>query len=475
MTVRWLYPSLLAILATGCSMAPRYTTPVPPVPQAFPERPAEQGPDVTELRWQDFYADPHLRQVLELAVNHNRDLRIAVLNTEKARAYYRIQRSALLPTVNLTGMELRERLPASVSGLGQPTVPSEFGVTAGITAWEIDFFGRIQSLKQQALEQFLGTEQAQRTALLSLRAEVANAYLTLAGDQETLQMAKDTLDSQRTTHKLVQRRLDVGSGSAIDVRRAQISLDSAQVDVANYTRLVALDRSNLDLLVGAPVPAELLPDKLSQAPLRQDFTLGLPALALTRRPDVLMAENQLKAANANIGAARAAFFPNISLTTNFGTMDSQLSGPFKSGSRSWTFSPQINLPIFDYGARRAHLKVSKADRDIYLAPYTKAIQVAIKEVSDALVQRDTLRDQGVAQQALTEATAATYQLVKARYDVGIDGSLSMLDAQRSLWTAQQALIAIRRTELSNLVTLYKVLGGGSGVAEPAPWAPTGKP
>jgi len=458
MTARRLQLSLLAALAlTGCSMAPRCAAPAPPVPGAFPGPPAAaSGTPAAELDWKAFYADPRLQRVLELALANNRDFRIAGLNIEKAGAYYQIQRAALLPKVNAGGSYYRGSVPAAEAGLAPG-----LSATVGITAWELDFFGRLTSLKQEALQNYLATEEAQRAARAALLAQVANGYLTLAGDQESLKLAQATLESQSSTFDMVQRRFLVGAGSEIDARRAQISLESARVDLASYTRMVALDRSTLDLLVGAPVPPELIPESLGAiAPLREDFTVGLPSEVLLRRPDILMAEDQLKAANADIGAARAALFPSITLTTIAGTSGGSLNAMFRPGSSYWVFYPQINLPIFDAGARRANLRVSKAQREICVAQYEKAIQAAFKEVRDALALRETLGQQRAAQAALAGAAESTYRLATARYDVGMDGSLSVLDAQRTANAAQQGLIALRQAEAGNLVTLYKALGGG---------------
>lgn len=457
MNVRLRYPAFLAILVlTGCSMAPKYTAPAPPVPATFPSAPAGAGTAAAETGWKDFYTDPRLQKVLEMALANNRDLRIAALNTQKAGAYYRIQRAALLPTVNAGATYYRGSVVATALG-----VPPGIGATVGISAWEVDFFGRLTSLKEEALQNYLGTEEAQRAAQVSLLAQVANGYLVLAGDLESLELAQGTVDSQYSSHDLIQRSFLVGSGSEIDVRRAQVSLENARVDLANYTRMVALDRSTLDLLVGASVPPELLPESLSAlSPLRADFAVGTPSEVLLRRPDILMAEDQLKAANADIGAARAALFPSITLTTAAGTYGSSLDAMFRPGSNYWLAYPELNLPIFDWGARRANLQVSKTQREIYVAQDQKAIQTAFKEVRDALVQRDTLHQQEVAQAALAEATEATCRLAQARFQVGMDSSLSVLDAQRTSNAAQQGLIALRQVEAGNLVTLYKALGGG---------------
>lgn len=457
-----------ALAMAGCvSMAPKYRVPEPPLPKAWPEGPSYKaasgetpGPPAADIAWQDFYVDARLRKVLDLALRNNRDLRIAALNTDKARAYYRIQRAELLPTVSAVGYGSKQRLPASVSGTGQSIIAEQYAANLGISAWELDFFGRVRSLKNRALEQYLATEQARHSAQISLLAEVANVYLTLAADRESLKLTQETLVSQEDSYKLTHRRFEVGASSELDSYRSQISVETARGDVARYTRLVAMDENALRLLVGSAVPLEWLPDVLGGVTSLKDITPGLPSEVLTRRPDILMAENQLKAANANIGAARAAFFPRISLTTNIGTMDSELSGLFKSGSDAWVFSPQIVLPIFDMGARRANLKVANTDRDIYVAQYEKAIQVAFKEVADALAQRGTLDDQLTAQEALTKALEGTYRLASARYNAGIDGYLGVLDAQRSLYAAQQGLITLRRAKYGNLITLYKALGGG---------------
>jgi multidrug efflux system outer membrane protein len=399
--------------------------------------------------------------VLDLALRNNRDLRIAALNTEKARAFYRIQRAQLLPAVNAAGQGFKERLPASVSSTGRSMVVEQDSATVGISAWELDFFGRVRSLKNQALEQYLATEQAQDSARISLLGATSSLYLTLAADQAGLKLAQETLVSQDASSRLIQQRFELGISSEIDAQRARIGLETARGDVARYTRAVALDRNALDLLVGAPVPAELLPASLDLAASLKEVSPGLPSEVLARRPDIAAAEHQLKAANANIGAARAAFFPRISLTASTGSMASELSGLFKGGSDTWTFAPQVVLPIFDTGARRANLKVAHADRDIALAQYEKTIQTAFREVADALAQRGTLDDQLAAQGALVEALDRTYQLATERYKAGLDGYLSVLDAQRSLYAAQQGLIALRLARAANQVTLYKVLGGGT--------------
>jgi multidrug efflux system outer membrane protein len=452
---------VLLLALTGCvSLAPKYRTPALPVPTAWPEPAAgPANPAATELPWQDFYADPKLRQVQELALQNNRDLRIASLNTEKARAYYRIQRAELLPAVSAVGNVSR----IGTSSDSTKTV-TEYTVGLGVSAWELDLFGRIRSLKDRALEQYLASEQARRGARISMLGEVANIYLTLAADRESLKFAQQTLSGQETSIRLIRRRFEVGASSELDVHRAQVTLETARGDAARLTSIVAQDRNALELLVGTQVPAEWLPEALGGIAAFQDVTPRLPSEVLTSRPDILQAENQLKAANANIGAARAAFFPRISLTAGIGTASSELSGLFKSGSGTWAFAPQVVLPIFDMGARSANLQVAKADRDITLAQYEKAIQVAFREVADTLSQRANLDEQLAAQEALVKALQGTHRLATARYQAGVDGYLGVLDAQRSLYAAEQGLIALRRARSANRITLYKVLGGGDATA-----------
>jgi multidrug efflux system outer membrane protein len=319
----------------------------------------------------------------------------------------------------------------------------------------------VQSLKDQALAQYLATEQARRTVQISLVAEVAGNYLNLAADRERLHLAQATLTAQQSSYQLIQRRLAMGIASELDLQQAQTQVDTARVDIARYTALTALDENVLNLVVGSPVPAELLPKTLSETLTAvKDLPPGTPSEVLLRRPDILRAENQLQGYNANIGAARAAFFPRVTLIGSIGVGSDELSGLFSSGSGAWAFAPDISLPIFDGGSRWARLTVAEVDRDIAVAAYEKAIQTAFREVADALARRGTIDDELAAQQSLTDATAARYRLSQARYDKGVDSYLAVLDSQRSLYSAQQGLITTRLSRLSNMVTLYKVLGGG---------------
>ncbi|MBW8845467.1 MAG: AdeC/AdeK/OprM family multidrug efflux complex outer membrane factor [Burkholderiales bacterium] len=450
-----------ALLLAGCAnLAPRYERPDAPVPDRYPQA-THAAAAAPNLGWQTFFADNRLRGLIELALSNNRDLRVAVLNIAQARAQYRIQDAAALPTVNAGASGTATRTPASLSGAGVAMTGHQYGATVGVSAYELDLFGRVRSLSNQALEQFMATEEARRSAQISLVAEVATAYLTWAADLERLKLARDTLHSQGESHALTRRRYELGSASALTLRQEQMSVDSARADVARYAGLVAQDRNALALLLGAPVPDELAPDSLGgQLDALPDLPAGLPSDLLLRRPDLLQSEHRLKAATANIGAARAAFYPRISLTGSAGSGSADLSGLFKGGSGTWTFMPQISLPIFDGGSNQAMLDGAVAGRDIALAQYEQAIQAAFREVADALAQRDALGGQLEAQQSLVEASGEALKLSDARFARGVDSYLNVLDAQRSWYGARQALIGLRLSRLANAVTLYKALGGG---------------
>jgi len=465
-----LTPLALAVstLLAGCSLMPAYERPAAPVPAQFDGAGAQadaQSVPVADIGWRAVFTDPKLQQVIELALDNNRDLRVAALNIDQAWAQYRVQRADLAPGVDLGGSGNGSRTPGDLSATGQPLVAHSYSATLGISAYELDLFGRVRSLKEQALQQFLSTTEAQRSTHISLIAQVATAYLTLAADQDLLRLAQDTLTSQGESYRLQQRSFELGAASALTLRQAQTTVESARVDVERYTAQVAQDRNALRLLAGTEVPSDLLPTALpdsasADANILASIPAGLPSELLQRRPDILQAERTLQAANANIGAARAAFYPSISLTASAGSASAGLSGLFKGGSGSWSFAPSISLPIFDGGRNRANLDVAKVQRDIDVATYEKAIQTAFREVSDALAERGTLGRQLQAQQALVDASADSYRLSQARFERGVDSYLGALDAQRTLYSAEQTLIDTRLSRFTNLVTFYKALGGG---------------
>ncbi len=458
---------LIVGLLAGCMLAPEYTRPASPVPAGWPTGAAYQEtkaaaptPAAKELPWREFFTDRRLQEIIGIALNNNRDLRLAALNAERARALYGIQRAELLPIVNAAGIGSKNRVPADLSSTGSATTNERYDVQLGISAWEIDFFGRIRSLKDRALDEYLATDQARRSALILLVSATARSYTVLAADRENLKTAIATLEAQASTYKLIRKQYDLGIVSGLDLRRSQSQVDGARVEVARWTQVAAQDENALNLLAGSLLPPALLPADLGSITLPAEVAVGLSSEILLQRPDVLAAEHRLKAANANIGAARAAFFPRISLTTAIGTASADLSGLFKSGSGTWLFAPQIAVPIFDARTWSAY-DVTKADREIAVAQYEKAIQTAFREVADALAVRGTVEMQIAAQQSLVDAVAETYRLSQVRYTLGLDSYLGVLDAQRSLYGVQQGLITLHAARHTNLVTLYTVLGGGS--------------
>ena len=455
---------ILMVLLAGCTLAPKYDRPEAPVPKTWPSGPSyqdtKQAPQASQLPWRDFITDPRLREVVAVALANNRDLRVTGLNVEKAKAMFGISRATLLPIVNATGNWYQERVPADLSSSGNIYTAEKYSVNLGLAAWEIDFFGRIRSLKDAALEQYLATDEARRSAQILLVATVTQAYLALAADREALQLVASTLEAQEAAYNMIRKRHEVGMASELDLRRSQTQVETARGDVARYTQLVAQDENGLNLLVGSSVRPDLLPRDLSGVTLPRDISAGLSSDVLLGRPDVLAAEHFLKAANANIGAARASLFPRISLTTSFGTASADLSGLFKGGSDVWTFAPQIVTPIFDPRLWYAY-DVTKIEKEISIAQYEKSIQTAFREVADALAEKGTVSRRVTAQQSLVDAMAVVYRLSEMRYEKGIDSYLSVLDAQRSLYGAQQGLILLRLASVNNIVTLYKTLGGGA--------------
>jgi multidrug efflux system outer membrane protein len=449
-------------------MAPKYVQPAAPVPTTLSSSSAAQPKEnataqkaLPDIPWKEFFVDPQLRKVIAQALDNNRDLKVAALTIERYRALYQIQSSDQLPKINASAGASIQRVPQDFSATGSAMTTHQYTVGVGLLSYELDMFGRVQSLKDQALEQYLATNQAKRSVQISLVSQVAAAYLTLAADRERLKLAKETMESQQQSYKLISSRFDSGVSSSLDLNQAKTSVEAARIDAARYTAQVSQDENALNFVVGSPVPAELLPQSLSETlTALKEVPAGLSSEVLLRRPDILQAEGQLKAANANIGAARAAMFPRITLVSSAGFGSTELSGMFKSGAFAWSFAPSISLPIFDGGSNKANLKATEVNRDIMVAQYEKAIQTAFREVADAFAQQSTIDELTNAQKSFTDATAERYVLSQARFDKGVDSHLNVLDSQRSLYSAQQSLISVRLTRLSNLVTLYKVLGGG---------------
>ena len=476
----------LAAMLAGCSFIPPYQQPAAPVASQWPAPSGADPTDATraaaDLPWQDFVQDPALRELVELALQNNRDLRVAVQNIEQARAQYQIQRAAQLPALTGSLSEQRTVPNANADANGQPKVSSLYTLGVGISSWELDFFGRVAALKDVALSSYLATEEALKTTQMSLIANVITAGLQLKSDTELLGLAERTLATREQSLQLTQLRLDNGAATALDQQLAQSQVANAQAARAQQQRLRAQDINALTLLVGQPLPERLLPAVPAAAapapqpdlaqmasvpapvaalPAFAPVPAGLPSDLLLRRPDIRAAEQQLIGANANIGAARANFFPRITLTASVGRVSTDLDGLLGSGGTgAWTFAPSISLPIFDGGRNQANLDVAKAGRAIAVAQYEKAIQSAFREVADALAGRATLMDQLDALQAQATSERERYRLTDLRYRNGVASHLDLLDAQRSLFSIEQALAQGQLAERSNEVLLYKALGGG---------------
>lgn len=485
--------SLLGLVATtllaGCNLAPSYERPALPVATQWPIGSAAQLNDSAQapaalIAWPNYFTDPDLQRLIKIALQNNRDLRISALQVEQARAQFQIRRADQFPNLNATGTASRA---VSVPG-GNPA--SNFNVGLGVAAWEIDFFGRVANLKEQALAQYLASEEGRNAAQISLVAAVANSWLRLIADQELLDLAKQTAKARKESSALMRLRLENGVTSELDYRQTESLAEAANVALAQAQRQRMQDENALVLLLGQALPAEVSQNieaahfannadcananykakenqgtqqvRLDNPNMLTTLPAGLPSDLLTLRPDIRQAEQQLIAANANIGAARAAFFPRISLTAQLGSASNELSGLFESGSEVWSIVPQLTLPIFDAGRNRANLSTARAGRDIAVAQYEKSIQTAFREVADTLAGQATWGEQLRAQEAQAEAEKVRLDLSNLRYENGVTSYLDLLDAQRASFTAQQAVVAVRLAQLQNKVDLYKVLGGGSG-------------
>ncbi|HEX9050246.1 MAG TPA: efflux transporter outer membrane subunit [Anaeromyxobacter sp.] len=456
----------LATAFAGCTLAPRYRRPEAPVAPAFPAAAAAGAgaPAAADLGWRDVFGDPRLQALVALALERNRNLRVATLNVELVRAQYRIQRAAELPTLIGQGGGTVQRVPASLSPSGKVIHHAEaWSVGAAVTGFELDLWGRVRSLSDAALEQWFATDEARRSAQLSLVAEVANQYLASRALDAEVALARSTLETVSASAALTRRAAEAGRVADIDLRTAESQVATARFNVAAAEQQRALAQDGLELLVGGPIPATLPePIPLDAQPVVADLPAGIPSEVLVRRPDVLAAEHALRAANANIGAARAAFFPRIALTGTAGTASNELSGLFGAagGAAAWSFTPSITLPIFAGGALRANLDAAEVRKSIQIAQYEGAIQGAFREVADALVSRGWLEQQLEAQTARVAAEQERFRLSDRRYRAGIDSYLTVLTAQRDLFAAQQQLIQTRLSSLANRVALYKALGGG---------------
>ena len=457
----------IAVAGTGCAtLEPRLPEAQPQIPQSWPVPENGITPSATavgEVGWRDVLVDPRLERVVAQALENNRDLRVAMLNVERARAQYRIQRAERVPAVGANVAMER-------TGGDAPTTDS-FTASAGLASFELDLFGRVRNLSEAALQQYFAQEENRRAAQISLISTVANAWMALAADQSLLAIAEDTLRAQEASLRLTERRHELGAVSGLVLAQAQTQVETARADQARYRGQVEQDRHALDLLAGSPVPAGDLPQGFDDGLVAMTaLPGGVPSDLLLRRPDIQASEHALRSANANIGAARAAFFPSIKLTGAAGSMSGEFSSLFDGGTRFWRFAPQISIPIFQGGALKANLGVATANRDIALANYEKAIQTGFREVADAISLSRTLADQRAAAERLLTAAQRAEQLSKARYDAGYDSYLTLLDAQRTRYAAQQGLVAARLAEQANRMTLYSAMGGGwdGGTATPTP-------
>ncbi|MCK8458522.1 MULTISPECIES: efflux transporter outer membrane subunit [Sphingomonas] len=470
----------------GCNLAPKYARPELSVPVATPVGPAYAATDAAgaimpaDTSWEVFFTDDRLRRVIRTALENNRDLRVSVANVAQARAQYRVQRADLFPTLAANGGATYQQSPFGVVGGGTGGGTGGTGGTGGgaggavssgradiysanvgVSAWEIDLFGRVRNLTQAQQEQYFAAEENRNAAQVSLIAEIATQWLTMAADQDRLKIARDTERAFGQTVKLTQDRFRIGIASELEVRQASTSYDQARSDIAEATTLIAQDQNALNLLAGTTLTADMLPARLEEtSPTLENLPANLPSEVLLRRPDIASAEHQLIAANANIGAARAAFFPNISLTAAFGTISLGLSNLFGSGTQNWSVAPSVSQTLFDFGRNKGNLRYAQATRDAAVATYEKSIQTGFREVADALARRGTIGAQLTAQTSLRDNAAGAFKLSELRFRAGIDAFLNTLDSQRSLYTAQQSLLAARLTRDSNAVELYRALGGG---------------
>jgi len=465
---------LVLMIMTGCAMSPEYQRPELPVTDTWPRgnaypAPAEQTKTATasnamvsDIAWKDYFKSQHLKALIERTLENNRNLRVAVLTIEQAKAAYRIQRTDSLPTIAGKGSAARTGLPEDLSATGNSSTSSLLTANLSMTAYELDFFGRVTSLNQAALETYLATEEAALNTRIALIAEVSDAYMAYLAYTKLLLLTKETLTAQQATFSVVQQQYEIGSTAQLDLAQAMTSVESARVSIALYTRLTAQAKNAIVLLAGSGVEDILDNNEtIDTIQFMDDIPPGLPATILLARPDIKRAEHRLKAANADIGAARAALYPSISLTGSFGLASDSLSALFASGAAyAWNFAPSVSIPIFNRDGLNANLDSALASEKMAVAEYEAALQTAFREVADQLAARGTFQYQLTAQNALVDASQSAFELSNARYQNGIDNFLTVLDSQRSLFSAQRDAVIVKQAYLSNLVTLYKVLGGG---------------
>ncbi|ASM52116.1 outer membrane protein [Pseudoalteromonas espejiana DSM 9414] len=455
--------AITLVILSGCQLAPEQQNLALPVPDAYASD--AEAASAQQLHWQQFFNDEKLQKLIGLSLEHNKDMQIAALNVQRVRGLYQIEDSALYPSLDLNGSGTRQRLPADLSSTGEAAISSQYSATVGITSYELDIWGKVRNQSEQALQNLYTTELTQYSTQISLIAELVNAWLNYATDLQLLELAKETLTSQQESLSLTQKSFDLGATSAITLEQLKSTVATAKVDIATYKRLLKRDKSALDLLVGQPISSDLLPTKsLTNLLDLPEIPVGLPSDLLAQRPDIKAAEHALLAANANIGIARAAFYPSISLTANAGSASSDLSGLFDSGSGTWSFVPSVSLPIFNMGRNQANLDVAKADQEIAVATYQQKIQTAFRETADALADREGYKEQLSALDMLISSRQITYDLSKMRYEKGADSYLQVLDAQRTWYSAQQQLITGQQAYLASQINLYKALGGGWNTA-----------
>lgn len=450
--------SLMVIALAGCSFAPSYERPAAPIPGTWSAPASPGAATATALQWENFVTDERLRTRIAKALANNRDLRQALLNVQAARAAYRVQRADQLPAASAQANSSRQRQPADLSGTGSATVQSNYQVNAGLMAFELDLFGRVQSLSEAAQMEYLATQEATRSVQISLIAEVIQASLSQDSARQRKALALRTVQAREKEWQLVSERHKAGTASRLDEQEAQGLVELARTDIERFERELGQADNALSWLVGdGLVQAE---SELSSTPLVQEIAAGMPSDLLAQRPDIRAAEYQLRSRNASIGAARAAFFPRISLTGSYGSASAGLSGLFGGAQRTWSFMPQISLPIFDGGRNQANLELAQLRKDMAVATYERSIQTAFREVSDALVAVETLRREESARQRLVQTSANTRRLAELRYRAGVDSHLRYLDAQRTDFTQQMALIEVSAQRQMALAALFKALGGG---------------